>query len=246
MRLGLIHRPHPALPRIGAALGGRAAPPACDWHRAITLDGDPLGNDTHANCVPCGALRSIQIRRAVAAGDTRKPTAEQALALYRAWAGWDGSAATDIGTASDTAAFRWASGGVSWGEQWEDVPEIIALDTANPEHLRAAIAFLGPIQLDLAMPLAWQDAPAYWSDISGSWGQPGTWGAHRVCAGRYDALGLHVITWGQERHVTWGAVARYGLNAEAAVSRSWLDTTGLSPPGLDLAALAAEACALAV
>jgi len=150
--------------------------------------------DAHSNCLPCGALRSIQIRRAVAAGDARKPTAEQALALYRAWSGWDGTEATDIGTASDSAAVAWARHGVTWGDQWDDIPSIAALDPANAGHVKAAVAFLGPIQLDLNMPAAWQGATT-WTVISGSWGQPGTWGSHRVCAGRYDQQCLYAISW---------------------------------------------------
>lgn len=247
-RLGLIHRPHPGLPRLAARmdLASLAAPAACDWHRAIALDGDALGNDQHGNCVPCGALRSIQIRRAVAAGDSRKPTADEALALYRAWSGWDGGDATDIGTASDVAAIAWARNGVRWDDQWEDVPAIVAVPPAAIDALRAAIAFLGPIQLDLALPLAWQEAVSTWSVVSGSWGQPGSWGMHRVCAGRYDQQCLYVITWGQERAIPWSAVARYAVNAEASVSRSWLDATGHSPTGLDLAALQRESLSLAV
>jgi hypothetical protein len=210
MRLGLIHRPHPALPRIGAALDALRAPEQCDWHRTIPLDGDALGNDVHSNCVPCGALRSIQIRRAVVAGDTRKPTAAEALALYRAWSGWDGADATDSGTASDEAARRWATNGVRWGEQWEDVPSIVALDPTGADRLRAAVAFLGPVQLDLALPLAWENETSTWSIISGSWGQPGSWGAHRVCAGGYDRQCLRVVTWGQQRSIPWNAVALYG------------------------------------
>ena len=244
MRLGLIHRPHPALHRVGAALDVPHAPETCGWHRHIALDGDALGNDVHANCVPVGALRSIQIRRAVQAGDQRQPTADEALALYRAWSGWDGTEATDLGTASDEAAARWACEGVRWGEQWEDVPSIVALDPTRPDRLRAAVAFLGPVQLDLAMPLAWEGAPAIWSIISGSWGQPGSWGAHRVCAAGYDRECLRVVTWGRERGITWEAVARYAIHAEATISRSWLDATGLSPAGLDLAALQREGAAL--
>jgi hypothetical protein len=244
MRLGLIHRPHPARPRLGVALQRLAAPETADWHRAIPLDGDALGNDLHANCVPCAALRSIQMRRAVVAHDHRRPTAEQALALYRAWAGWDGTDATDTGTPSDQAALHWRRDGIQWCEQYEDVPSIAALDVANRDHIRAAIAVLGPIQIDLAMPRAWEQEPSTWTVVSGSWGEPGSWGAHRVCAGRYDAYGPYVVTWGVERHLMWPALALYGLGAEATVSRTWLDTMGRSPAGLDLDALEAEAAAL--
>jgi hypothetical protein len=178
--------------------------------------------------------------RAVAKGDCRKPTAEAALALYKAWAGWDGTEATDLGTGSAKAAALWASCGLRWDEQDEDVPAIVPLDPAIGGHLRAAVAFFGPVQLDLAMPQAWEQMPQVWSTVSGSWGRPGSWGAHRVCAARYDRQCLTVVTWGHVRAITWDAVGRYALAAWACVSRSWLDTTGRSPGGLDLDALAAE------
>ncbi|MDR3392656.1 MAG: hypothetical protein P4L77_13075, partial [Sulfuriferula sp.] len=95
------------------------------------------------NCVTCGTLRAIQIQRAVAGGDKRKPTTDEALALYRAWSGYDGTPATDVGTRSDVAAARWASEGVQWGEQWLDVPIIVGLNPAILSHLQAAIAFFG-------------------------------------------------------------------------------------------------------
>jgi hypothetical protein len=41
-----------------------------------------------------------------------------------------------------------------------------------------------------------------------------------ICAGRYDAAGLYDVTWGLETLITWPAVAAFGLNAEATVSRS--------------------------
>jgi hypothetical protein len=233
MRLGLIHRPAQPSERLGAALAAAPSPPgACNWHALIALDGDALGNDVHANCVECAALRAVQIMRAAVAGDVRKPTAAEALALYRAWAGWDGSEATDVGTQSDVAEAQWSSKGIEWGVQWEDVPNLFPLDPQNAEHLRAAVAFLGPIQLDLALPVEWERA-VVWDNA----GAPGSWGAHRVCAGRYDARFLYVVTWGEERAIPWGALPTYALGATATVSRSWLDTNGRSPGGLDLAAL---------
>lgn len=240
MRLGLIHRPHPCLPRISAHLAGQVPPVVADWHGRIALDGDALGNDQVGNCVECGTLRAIQIMRAVAAGDGRKPTASEALALYRAWAGWDGTpgGASDCGTASDVAAAQWASTGVAWGEQWRDVPAVAGFDPRIASHLRAAIAWLGPVQLDLDMPLSAQDQET-WSVGDGEAGRPGSWGAHRVCVGKYDACGFTCVTWGVERPMTEAFVETYALDAMVCVSRSWLDVLGRSPLGLDLDALEA-------
>ncbi len=236
----MIHRPLRSLLRIGATLGGGlAVPEACDWHRYIAMDGDALGNLEHGCCVPAAAFRAVQMRRAVQ-GDQRKPTTDEVLGLYRRWAQWDGTEATDIGTPSDAAAAQWQRDGIAWGGQWLDVPDIFALAPAAASHLRAAIAWLGPVMLDLALPLAWQGADA-WVPFGGPAGAPGSWGAHRVCAGRYDSEWLYAVTWGREVRIPWGALAVYGLHAEVPVSRSWLDTHGLSPGGLGLDALRAEA-----
>jgi hypothetical protein len=221
-------------------LDALGVPAVCDWHRYIQLDGDALGNDMRSNCVPCGALRRVQIARAVVAGDMRRPTTADALALYRAWAGWDGTDATDIGTPSDQAALRWAAEGIRWGDQWEDVPSIATLDPANLDHMCAAIAYLGPVQVDLALPTSARGVTS-WSSAVGPDGAPGSWGDHRVCVGRYDGRTLYAITWGIEVAMTAEFIARYGINAEATVSRSWLDVTGLSPFGLDLAGLEQDA-----
>jgi hypothetical protein len=244
VRLGLIHRPHPGLPRLAVQmnLGALTVPDACDWHQHIVLDGDALGNDVRSNCVPCGAVRRVQIARAVSAGDMRAPTAGLALDLYGRW-GWDGTEAGDIGLASDVAAIRWTVGGIPWGGQWEDVPGITALDPANLGHLRAAISFLGPIQLDLGLPRSVQGAQL-WAVTVGPEGEPASWGLHRVCVGRYDEQYLYAISWGIEIPMTLDFVARYAINAEATVSRSWLNTMGTSPAGLDLGRLERESAAL--
>jgi hypothetical protein len=240
----LIHRPHPALPRLGAALDALlGVPAACDWHRYIKLDGDALGNDQHGCCVECGAFRRIQVARAVVAGDTRKPTADQALRLYRQWGPWDGTKRGDIGTASDRAAVLWATYGVWWCDQLEDVPSIAWLDAPNLAHLRAAIALLGPIQMDLNLPASIQ-SQTVWDVVDSPDSEPGSFGPHRACMGKYDGSRFYVITWGIEMPVTPAFIMRYALNAEATVSRSWLNTMGISPPGLDLTALERESRAL--
>jgi hypothetical protein len=241
-RLGLIPRPHPAMPLLAARLAAPLPPPPpeCNWHNAIVLDGAPLGNDAHANCVECAALRSVQIRRAVICTDPRRPTAAQALALYRAWAGWDGRPESDIGTASDAAAAAWATHGIAWGEQWEDVPTFARLAVDRLAALRTAIWLFGPLQLDLALPVTAQNQ-SVWRLGTGMDGLPGTWGAHRGCLGHYDAELFYAITWGSEQAIEPAFIEHYGLNAEATISRSWLDTHGHSPAGLDLDALEEDA-----
>ncbi len=236
MKHGLIFQPHPRMPRLGAVLDTLPMPEKCDWHAAIEIDGDALGNDHRSNCVEAAAWRAVQIWRAVVAHDARRPTAELALNTYRRWAGWDGTDATDLGTETDRAAAFWGSEGLQWADQWTDLPSLFSVDVGDNTHIRKTIANFGPIQLDLALARAW-DGETIWRLIDGANGVPGSGDRHRICCGKYDAQYLYGITWGFEVGITWDAVARHALGAEGAVTRSWLRETGLSPSGLDLTAL---------
>jgi hypothetical protein len=246
MRLGLIHQPVPASPHLTGVLAPLAVPDAVDWFDAVRqassvtiCNGKVRANDRRSCCVAVGALQYLRTIRAVY-GDERDFTDDQVLDLYAAW-GWDGTDAGDIGLNSVQAGILWSARGIQWCRQLEDVPNVLPIPLA---HLRAALAFLGPCQLDLALPLAWQTAKT-WDVVDGPDGKAGSWGAHRICVGAYDAEAVTAVTWGVAQSITWDAVAEYGLGAWACVDRRWLETTSLSPAGLDYDRLAAEGAALA-
>jgi hypothetical protein len=48
---------------------------------------------------------------------------------------------------------------------------------------------------------------------------------------------LTCITWGQLKKMTWAWFAKYCSEAYALVSKDWIEATGISPSGFDLAAL---------
>jgi hypothetical protein len=251
-RLGLNHVPQEPSRLLSATLSTLVPPDAVDWEAEalkrsgiVAADGNARGNADHSCCVVDGAFQSIRVRRAIVAGDGRDFDWPEVDPIYREWSGYDGSDATDQGTNSEAAALLWEQKGLRWGQDWLDVPTIRAINPANIMHVKSAVAFLGPTQIDLGLPLAWQQEQSTWTVIGGSWGQPSTWGDHRVLATGYTSLGLVLLTWGLRRLLTWPALALYGLGAEATVSRSWLDTMGVSPAGLDLDALEREGRAVA-
>lgn len=253
--LGAIHQPAPdAVPHLSAraALSRMTAPASADWHAKMPADADALGNDAIGNCVPCAASRSIQMRRVNAWGDTWKPTADLTETLYRKWAAWDGTAATDLGTDTAAAMMAWANQGIRApaDSQSLDIPWWCQVAPTNVDHVKLAIATTGPVQVTLAMPNAWQEHEDVWdvpsSGLDSPSGQPGGWGSHRVCSGRYDADGtMWVLSWGIYIPVTPQAWAAYTLAVDVTLSRDWLNATGLSPAGLDLLALQSDMAALA-
>jgi hypothetical protein len=249
MRLGAIHRPAPPAIRPlaeRASLSLMTAPASCDWHAACPADGDMLGNDRFGDCVPVAELRAIQMRRAVVGRDAWKPAAARALELYEALTGFNpATGQPDRGTDTALAMQAWCASGVWINSQDVDVVRWASVDPARLDHTRLAVAHTGPVQVTLALPLAAQDV-AVWAEAPGfgpAWAA-GSWGCHRVICGKYDAAGLTVRTWGQDVPMSLPFWRAFVVAVDAALSREWLDTTGLAPSGLDWAALQADMEAL--
>ncbi len=66
---------------------------------------------------------------------------------------------------------------------------------------------------------------------------PGSWGGHAVYLVAYDQKTLTCITWGQLKKMTWQWFAKYCSEAYGLVAKDWLEASGVSPSGFDLAAL---------
>jgi hypothetical protein len=247
-RTGAVHRAAPAsVPLLAAHANLVAMAPSAgtDWQSRLTL-GDPLGNDTLGNCVPCAQLRAEQLFVANAMASSWTPTAADAIALYELDAGYQpGNPATDQGTDTATAMSRWCSQGYAINDQTLDVPRWTKLDPGNLDHIRIAVDTLGSVLLTLNLPRAampldeWTIVPTSDPDTA-----PGSEGGHRVMCGRHDSDGLWLVTWGLQMLASPGFLAAYCIAADAVVSRRWIEATGLSPAGLDLAHLDAEAAAV--
>ena len=247
-RIGAIHRAAPAsIPLLAARANLSAMAPSTgtDWQSRLTL-GDPLGNDTLGNCVPCAQLRAEQLIVANAMGSAWTPSATDAIALYEVDGGYQpGNPATDLGTDTATAMARWCGQGYAINAQLDDVPHWVSLDPSNLYHQKIAIDTLGGVLLTLNLPRAamrldeWTITPGSNPDTA-----PGSEGGHRVMSGRHDSDGLWLVTWGVQMLATPAFLQAYCIAADAVVSRLWIETTGLSPAGLDLDQLAAEAAAI--
>jgi hypothetical protein len=125
------------------------------------------------------------------------------------------------------------------------VPFWTTLNPSEQNQVNAAIAFLGPVGITLALPAAAED-PAVWPKPPGTgtgW-EPGSLGWHRVCSGKYDGAVRVVRTWGLDVEMHPEFWSRYVVAADALLSREWLDATGFAPSGLDWEALAIDQQAL--
>jgi hypothetical protein len=250
-KLGAIHTPAPPAIRPLAArahLALMTPPRSADWLAACPADGDPLGNDAVGNCVPCAELRTIQVRRANARGDSWRPTRDKAFALYAALTGFNPmTGLPDDGTDTAMGMASWATGGIRIDEQNLDVVCWATVDPADAAHIAIAIGHTGPVQVSLALPKAAEDL-AVWSQPPGNgagW-EPGSWGCHRVIAGKFDGLERVCRTWGQDVVIHPAFWSAYVVAVDATLSREWMEATGLAPSGLDWDALQADLTGLPV
>jgi len=226
MRLGALHRPAPAsTPLLRASLAPIAVPEECRWDRLLDLtgdDGEPdaLGNDAIGNCVPCAALRQMQLWT----GDGRKPTREMAEALLRAW---DGS--PDTGTYTDIAWERFATRGYPWGDQRKIVPRwtVVEADGVAPNLLlvKRAIHALGGVLAVFRMCEAAMTYDKWQQPSPGTQGAVDT-GSHAVLLAGYDLTAFYAVSWGRVIPVGYAFMVARLQQASAFASDAWVRPDG--------------------
>ena len=235
----------PGTPRLGASLIPAWTPPvAVDWTKRVTA-WPLLRNDVLSDCVPAGALHLVQAWRANAWGADWQPRDEDAVALYKTWAGYDGTQRADRGTVMSAAMAAWGIRGTVLSGA-ETVPWSAHVSPGDVLALKAAISELGGALGGLLLPTAAFD-PGDWEIPPAGLGSPegmrGGAGGHCVALVGYDAAGLVCVTWGALRRMSWAFWLAYADEAWLVLSRTdWLDARDdRSPSALDWTQLEADA-----
>jgi hypothetical protein len=219
-------------------------PKPADWFSILPADGNAYGNDQYGDCWPIARRWVIALRRANAAGDLSRPDQQAILDDYAALTGFDQSTGQpDDGTDVAKGMTDWVTNGVRINSQTLDVPHWSLVDPANDEHVALAIDCAGPVMVTWALPMALQD-PSAWSQAPGTssdWTTP--WAEHETVLGRTDGAALvWTRTWGMDLEVHPDIRRRFAIQIDVPLDLSpggWLQTTGLTPFGLDEAALVA-------
>jgi hypothetical protein len=231
-RLGARLRPAPTTtPILRASLPFAPPPQSCRWDATLDLTGedgapDALGNDEVGNCVPCAALRQMQLW----CGDGRKPTKGQALSLLSAWNG-----TTSAGTFTDEAFSLWGRHGWQWSEQRKIVPRwtLIEADGINPNlsRVKQAIHALGGVLVVFDMPATAMNYDR-WDVDPGS----ASVGCHAVLIAGYDPLAFWGVSWGRVIPISYPFMVSRLKQASAFSSDAWVRPDGnggsVTPSGL--------------
>lgn len=124
------------------------------------------------------------------------------------------------------------------------------IDLTKPgalDLLRSAVYVFGGVYTGAGLPITAQ-GQSVWKVVGDPATDPNSapysWGGHAIPILRFTnkpgAQGMTVITWGAPLRMTLGFFQAYFDEAYAVVSKDWLEATGLSVTGLDLAQLLAD------
>lgn len=244
LKFGLLPN-DPRKPRVKLrALPGfeLAPPPSANW----VGSGFPvselgmLGNDQVGDCVFAGSYHSVDVFEWNGQARTTNFTAAQVVADYATVTGY-----TPSNPNSDQGATL--QEGLDWwmktGNGGYKIQAYAQIDSSNLALVQSCIAAFGVVYAGFSVP---QSAVQQFNS-----GQP--WavagrsqivGGHCVPLVAYDATSLSCITWAAVQKMTTQFYQRYFSETWVPISTDWLETTGLTPSGLNGVAANAQFQAL--
>lgn len=212
-------------------------PPKVDW--AARVSTWPMFANNRYGCCTCATAGHMELAWTANAGSPPVMLSDaDILAAYTAVTGFNpGDPATDRGAYELDVLNFWRQTGVG-GRR---IAAFVRLDHTDLQEVRQAIAIFGAVYTGFQLPKSAQAqfrAAKAWSQsrtVGDS--RRGSWGGHAFAVFGYDPRYMTGVTWGRTQRLTPTFWRRYCDEAYALVSQSFLDAHGLTPQGLDLAAL---------
>lgn len=229
---------HPRL-KFGRVLTAALPAPlaSVDWHSEIA-DWPMYGNATWGDCVEAEIGHHEEVFTKYGVGTLVEVTDNDVLGAYSAITGFDpnagppGSNPTDNGTNIQDALSYWRKVGIV-GHQ---IAAFAQVNVADMREVQTALALFGPLSIGINLPSSAVDqfnAGQPWDVVPGSQ----IAGGHCVALVGYDADYLYVVTWGAVQEMTYAFWSQYVEESWTPLSREWINSAGVDPEGVDLAAL---------
>lgn len=241
MKLGRKHvDPDHRVPRLSDHMSMQIPAPSVDWTKAVK-SWNCLGNDTIGLCTAAASFHIAQSWRCNNGFDFQPSTA-QAIALYSATSDYPKA---DNGAVESRVLAYWSETGIPNDVGIERIA-FAALDPLNLNEIKLSIQYLGAAYIGVNLPISAQTQSVWDVPAGGAVGvgAAGSWGGHALPILAYDETGFVTITWGKVMRMTNAFMQAYCVEAYGLVSNDWLANSGISPPGLNYAALQAEMAAI--
>jgi hypothetical protein len=236
---------HPRL-KLGSFLTGTypKAPATVDYLSKVT-DWPMFANDVYGCCVWAMIGHTIEAVTAYGQGETVTVTEADVLKGYSDVTGFNpADPSTDQGTVIQDALGYWRKTGVGGHK----ILAFAQVDIHNPDEVDAALYLFGHLQLGINFPASAMtqfNAGKPWDVVADDGGVEG---GHAIdlgfvtdepptVVGRAANGNLKVVTWGRVQEMTPAFWAKYVEEAWVVISQEWISKAGVSPEGLDVAAL---------
>jgi hypothetical protein len=240
-RLGWVEAPpDPRTLRLAAYTTPALPPPpkTINWYGKVR-QWPVLGNDQIGDCVIVSCSHHIQGWSAYTGAEVLVAQPDVVRA-YSAVSGYDpATGANDDGCRILDALNLWRATGIGG----RTIGAYVRVNHQDLAEVRAAAYLFGGLIIAARLPKA---AAAQfrtrrmWSVTGGPNGRAGSWGGHAMHLAGADPRGFTVSTWGSTQHLTVGWWKTYVAEAYAVIGPEWVADTGLSPSGLNMAALVAD------
>ncbi len=171
-------------------------------------------NDQLGDCTIASVGHAIQIVT-LQTGSMITPPDASLLRYYQQWAGYQpGNPNSDQGAYEDDVLNAWQRDSFDGHTllSWLDV------NPRNIEHVKQCIEHFGFVIMGAELPMVaaeqdvWDVVPA----------DHGPWGGHAMTAGKYDADGIYLITWGRVMKATWAWWLKYVDECHGCLAGDWL------------------------
>lgn len=199
-------------------------------------DNPPGVSDGCGDCTAAGIAHGIILTTAMNKG-IFVPTAEQTIAFYSGYTGYDpkqtdanGDNPTDTG-ASLTQAAEY---GKKVGLAGHKIHGYLDVDQKNIEHIKQCIYLFGQCEFGVRLPKSAMDG--FGKGIWRNTADTHILGGHDLIAVSYDEEGPTFYTWGAAQKATWGWALKYADECQARIYEDNIDNTAgwnMSAGGFD-------------
>lgn len=213
------------------------------WERPIQYQ--MLLNDSLGDCVPAACTHLEMNWQAVAnAGTPLLVTDEMVLKAYEAVGGYvKNDPSTDNGCNMLDAMHYGLRTGYADRPPWQT---FATLDVQNIDQIKAAIYIFGGVPIGFNVPQSMVDELRAGIDPTFSFvqGDKPSGEGHCVLPVGYGRSGVALISWGKVYRTSWDFWQAWVDEAYCVVSKNWIKASGVSPTGLDLEGILADAQAI--
>lgn len=197
-------------------------------------------NDSIGDCTAAGAAHIAQLVNWFGQHKDAPVSDADVLKMYSAISGYDPKTGrNDNGATLQDALGYWRKSGLGGNK----IAAFAEIDATNLDLVRNSIAIFGSVYAGMNFPttgMAQFDSGKPWTVVA----KAKIDGGHCVPLGAYDQTSFSCVSWGRVQKMDLRFYSTYFDECWVPIDLDWLQVSGISPAGLDVATLNADYASL--